>query len=410
MSDSLSLALQTPPQPTVAIPVSLDKVRAVVEQDMTVVSVEMPREPQVDGVVVVRGQLLRPSHEVFGKWLSTLNASGYTPMLHPSEDGDPKDVVVRIFKGIAVVQPSRIWINVLLFVLTVISTLYIGAEYAGATALPGPWWQQFSPPVLLMGLPFAATLLTILGAHEFGHYFAARYHKVAVTLPYFLPLPIGFGTLGAFIRMKQPVPDRRKLFDIGVAGPLAGLVVALPLLFFGIATSLVERPPAAAGLMLEGNSLLYLAAKFIVHGQILPNAVTGEDLMINQVAFAAWIGLLVTAINLIPVGQLDGGHTVFALFGENARYVNFAAVGMMAFFAIASLAPVQDLVPALESVGFMGWFLWLFLILFVIGVMHPPALDDVTRLDRRRRWLGYFVIFIFIITFVPVPIRFIFPG
>ena len=211
-------------------------------------------------------------------------------------------------------------------------------------------WEFISPGFLLNGLPFAATLLGILAAHEFGHYFAARYHKVAVTLPYFIPMPLTFGTLGAFIQLKEPVPDRRKLFDIGVAGPLAGLVLAVPLLFVGLYTS-VHGPAARRGrLHVEGNSIFYLAAKFLIFGQWLPNFATGQDVMMNQVCYAAWIGLLVTALNLLPVGQLDGGHTVFAMFGEKARYINRITVGMLAFFALASLPFVQQFVPLLSNV------------------------------------------------------------
>jgi membrane-associated protease RseP (regulator of RpoE activity) len=157
--------------------------------------------------------------------------------------------------------------------------------------------------------------------------------------------------------------------------------------------------------MLEGNSIFYYTAKLLVFGKWLPNFTTGEDVMMNQICYAAWIGLLVTALNLLPVGQLDGGHTVFAMFGEKARYVNRIAVGLLALFALASIGPVQRLLPALGSIAYGGWFIWLFLILFLIGVQHPPALDDVTRLDHRRWWIGVLVIIIFILIFVPVPMR-----
>jgi membrane-associated protease RseP (regulator of RpoE activity) len=312
---------------------------------------------------------------------------------------------VHIFDSVARKGESRVWINAVLFILTLLSTLFAGALYGGAIATVDSPWDLISPGFLLSGLPFAATLLSILAAHEFGHYFAARYHKVAVTLPYFIPMPLTFGTLGAFIQLKEPVPDRRKLFDIGVAGPLAGLVLAVPLLFYGLATSLVRVPEFTQGVLLEGNSILYFTAKLLVFGKVLPNPITGEDVFVNQVCFAAWIGLLVTALNLLPVGQLDGGHTVFAMFGEKARYINRIAVGILTVFALASLEPLQQLLPFLANVAYGGWFLWLFLILFLIGVQHPPALDDVTRLDRRRWWIGVLVIIIFILIFVPVPMR-----
>jgi membrane-associated protease RseP (regulator of RpoE activity) len=384
---------------------SVDELRSLIAADMAVESVEVPRDMEKEGVLVLRGRLLRPSHELFPRWLETLNARGYTPTLRPGLTDNPDDVVVRVLPGVAAKGTSRAWVNALLFVLTLLSTLFAGALYSDAVLDVRSPWDFISPPFLLSGLPFAATLLGILAAHEFGHYFAARYHKVAVTLPYFIPMPLTFGTLGAFIQLKEPVPDRRKLFDIGVAGPLAGLVLAVPLVFYGLATSPVRVPEFTQGAMVEGNSILYFAAKLLIFGKVLPNPLTGEDVIMNQVCFAAWIGLLVTALNLLPVGQLDGGHTVFAMFGEKARYINRITVGVLAFFAIASLAPVQRLLPVLGSVAYGGWFLWLFLILFLIGVQHPPALDDVTRLDRRRWWIGVLVIIIFILIFVPVPMR-----
>ena len=372
---------------------------------MAVESLEVPREAETEGVLILRGRLLRPSHELFPRWLATLNELGYTPTLRPGVTDNPEDVVVRVLPGVARKGKSRVWINAVLFVLTLISTLFAGALYTDAVLTLNSPWDFINPGFLLGGLPFAATLLGILGAHEFGHYFAARYHKVAVTLPYFIPMPLTFGTLGAFIQLKEPVPDRRKLFDIGVAGPLAGLVLAVPLLFYGLSTSVLGQLPAQGGYMLEGNSIFYYTAKLLVFGQGLPNFTTGADVMMNQVCYAAWIGLLVTALNLLPVGQLDGGHTVFAMFGEKARYINRVAVGILTLFALASIGPVQRLLPALGGVAYGGWFIWLFLILFLIGVQHPPALDDVTRLDRRRWWIGVLVIIIFILIFVPVPMR-----
>jgi len=382
------------------------QLRSIVETGMLVESVEIPRDPIKDGDVVFRGRLQRPSHEVFTRWLTACNAIGYTPMLrHIDEEADPNEVLVRLFKGVAVPGKPRVWINAVLFALTLVSTLFVGSLYGDNGLVIESPWDLLRPENLIKGLPFAATLLGILAAHEFGHYFAARYHKVAVTLPYFIPMPLTFGTLGAFIQLKEPVPDRRKLFDIGVAGPLAGLAVALPLLVVGLMTSPLGTLEPVPGAMLEGNSIVYYLGKWLAFGQPLPNWATGQDVFMNQVLYAAWIGLLVTALNLLPVGQLDGGHTVYALFGKKARYANLGTLAVMGLFALAGLPFVQELIPAAAAVGYTGWFLWLFLIMAVIGVDHPPALDDVTRLDRRRRWVGYAVIVIFILTFVPVPMR-----
>jgi membrane-associated protease RseP (regulator of RpoE activity) len=300
---------------------------------------------------------------------------------------------------------SRPIVNLVLFILTVISTLFVGSLYGGDLNGITQVSDLFLPQNIIKGWPFCFTLLGILVAHEFGHYFAARYHKVAVSLPFFIPLPVGFGTLGAFIRLKEPVPDRRKLFDIGVAGPLAGLVIAVPLLFLGLSTSPVDIPPVNANVQLEGNSILYYFAKIAVFGRPLPDLLTREDVFMNQVTFAAWIGLLVTALNLLPVGQLDGGHTVYALFGRYARYANWVTLAVMGLLAIAGIEQIQSFWPFLRNIGFAGWWLWLGLIIFVLGPYHPPALDDVTQLDGRRRLLGYFVILCFILTFVPTPFR-----
>jgi len=347
---------------------------------------------------------LRPSAELFPRWLRELNSRGYTPLLRPDPDGKADRVLLRIMKGVARREPTRAAVNIVLFVATVLSTLYVGMLIDG-TAQIATGWDLLNPANLITGLPFAAALLAILLAHEFGHYFAARYHKVAVTLPYFIPMPFGFGTLGAFIQLREPIADRRKLFDIGVAGPLAGLLLAIPLLFIGLSTATVEVAPPQPGSMFLGNSLLTHAAQYLTFGRILPDAATGEDVILNQVLFAAWIGLLVTALNLLPVGQLDGGHTVFALFGERARAINLITLVVMGVLAAASLEPVQQVLPWLANVGYSGWFIWILLILLMIGPFHPPALDDVTTLDPRRRLLGFVVILLFILTFVPVPVQ-----
>jgi membrane-associated protease RseP (regulator of RpoE activity) len=389
--------------------------RQVIGSDLAIESIQIPRNPRSEPLVL-RGLLQRPSVEVFGRWLADFNQRGYTPLLRPDaqshqRDAAGKPVVVEVMPGAVPRTPSRVWVNLLLFVLTVISTLFVGALYGDLAIDPSlsaeeALWQILTTPALLFsGWPFAATLLGILTAHEFGHYFAARYHKVAVTLPYFIPMPLTFGTMGAFIRLKEPVPDRRKLFDIGVAGPLAGLALAIPLLFIGLSTSPVQVPPSIDGAVLEGNSLLYYFAKLSIFGQPLPDPATGLDVMMNRVTFAAWIGLLVTALNLLPLGQLDGGHTVFALFGRRARIFNWLTMGGMLLLGLAGLPQLQATFPVLLNVGWTGWFFWLILINVLGGPFHPPALDDVTELDAKRRWLGYFVIFIFLITFVPVPLR-----
>ncbi|MCB0081166.1 MAG: site-2 protease family protein, partial [Caldilineaceae bacterium] len=259
-------------------------VRTLVADDMTIEAIQTTRD-QRQGSVVVHGRLRKPSYEVFSRWLVELNKRGYTPMLRPRRETlsevtghaspvDEDEVSLQILAGVAPKEASNPWINLVLFVITVVSTLWVGALSELPDVAQLDLGATLLPQNLIQGWPFALTLLGILTAHEFGHYFAARYHKVAVTLPYFIPMPLGFGTLGAFIRLKEPVPDRRKLFDIGVAGQLAGLVLAIPLLFIGLRYTPIGTVPAGQPYMLEGNSILYYAAKTFTFGRPLPDPVT----------------------------------------------------------------------------------------------------------------------------------------
>lgn len=296
---------------------------------------------------------------------------------------DEKRHVVMALKGRFRSRPRPVWPNILLLVLTVLSLLYVGAAQESGI-------QEESSITLWRGWPYAVSVILILGVHELGHYFAARHHGVSVTLPYFIPLPFGFfGTLGAFIQLREPMRNRKVLFDVGVAGPLAGLIVAVPILFIGLATSPVEPLPDET-YILEGNSLFYAAAKFVVFGKMLPNG--HEDVFINQLAKAGWTGLLVTALNLIPLGQLDGGHIVFTLLGKQARrlYAPILAVFILLSFFSST------------------WLIWALLLLF-LGRVYAMPLDMITPLDARRRWIGLALIVIFVLVFVPIPLQIVEP-
>jgi len=268
----------------------------------------------------------------------------------------------------------------------VLSLLFVGALQ------DTPLQEGESLPLssIWRGWPYALSVLLILGGHELGHYFAARFHGVHVTLPYFIPLPIGFfGTLGAFIQLREPVRNRKILFDVGVAGPLTGFVLAVPILFIGLATSNITPLPAD-GYILEGDSLFYGLAKFIVFGQVLPNG--HEDVFINQVAKAGWTGLFITGLNLIPVGQLDGGHVVSTLMGRRAQRLYL---------------PVLIVFLVLSFIN-SAWLLWTML-LFLMGRLYAMPLDTITPLDSRRRWLGYAAMLIFVLVFVPNPLQIVQP-
>ena len=357
-------------------------------------------EPPV-GLIEFTGQLTCPSDQAFTHIYKSFIELGYTPML-TTRDG--KEVVVAQH-GIVEATRSDPRINAVLLGLTIISTIVAGTLlYAETSALgrqllgrAGDPLQAMlivlrTPQLWLIGLPYAAALLSILGVHEMGHYVAARRHKADVTLPYFIPMPIGLGTMGAVIRLKSPIKNRRQLFDIGVAGPLAGLAVAVPLLIIGLATSpvvYIGRPLAGGQ---EGNSILYLLLKLITKGQILPGG--GYDVSINAIAFAGWFGLIVTMINLLPIGQLDGGHIIFSLFGRKQWQIAIVAQVLLLLGGLYLAFTTRELLNV--------WLLWAVLAQ-VFGLRHPPPLDDLTPLDRKRRFIGYATIVIFFLILTPLP-------
>ena len=275
----------------------------------------------------------------------------------------------------------RLWVNFVLFAATIVTTMAAGALQLGVNLLS-------HPELLYKGIPFSATLLLILSVHECAHYLSARQWGVQATLPYFIPMPTFIGTMGAFIKIRSPIPNRKALVDVGASGPLAGFVVAVVVSLIGLARSEVIRMPEAmeGGTLFLGNSLLFSFLSSTVIGQI-PE---GYDVMLNPVAFAGWIGLFVTAINLLPIGQLDGGHVIYALFGPRHRLIGKVAV--------VALLPMGIFWP--------GWFVWAFLLFMVLGMKHPPPYDMYQPLDPRRRLVGYVAIGVFLVSFTPVPFRF----
>lgn len=299
--------------------------------------------------------------------------------------------VVYVVEGRINPAPRPWWPNLALLIVTFFSVLMVGTIQAAGEASFGndTTIEQAIEADLIgnlwRGLPYAVSVLLILGAHELGHYFAARRHKVAVTLPYFLPFPFGaFGTFGAFIQLRQPIRNRKMLLDIGASGPLAGLIFAIPILFIGLATS--PRGPIPPQGMVEGNSILYGLAKIILFGEFLPNGQI--DVFVNQLAWAGWIGLFVTGLNLIPVGQLDGGHVIYSILGDRARVFYFPVIAGMAFITLLS----------------DGALLVMLLLLLFLGRAYATPLDNITRLDPRRRWVAIGTLVIFALVFVPVPL------
>ena len=329
-----------------------------------------------------RGQLTAPSDQAYERLAQRFGAIGYTPLLRKDDDR-MRDVVLAV-PGTLRKANQRLGVAALLFGLTLVSCLFAGAQMV--ERLTGVNWN------LLDGLPYALSLLAILGAHELGHYLTARRLGSPTSLPYFIPMPFGFGTLGAVINMVAPPRNRRHLLAIAVAGPLAGLAVAVPLLFIGLKLSHIEPLPVGPflngqGPLMEGNSVLYAAMKYAIFGRLLPS--NGQDVFVHQIAFAGWVGLLVTGLNLIPAGQLDGGHIVYALFGEKIANI-FLWTVLAVLVALAFL--------------WQGWIIWVVLIFF-LGRLRAEPLDDLTQLTSRQRVLAMAMILVFFLVFTPIPMR-----
>lgn len=374
-------------------------------------------DPDRDFLVRYRGRLRLDSQAAYDQISSLLRPFRLTPLFR-NERGQHAVILMR---GVVEPRPSNPVVNLALFLLTLLSVILAGAIYEYQGPAPDSAGQLIFALIgsLGRGIPFAASILAILLAHEFGHYLAGRYHKTAVTLPYFLPFPFSpFGTLGAFIQLKEPPKNKRVLLDIGIAGPLAGLVVAIPVLLLGLSLSRIDTIPftlpRGQGLTLEGNSILYLLAKYAVFGEWLPaprsfagasplvywiryfftgtpTPLGGRDVIIHSVAWAGWAGLLVTALNLIPAGQLDGGHLIYTLLGRRAR----------------GLLPIVLGVLFLLGFAWSGWWLWAALIFF-LGRVYAEPLDQITPLDPRRRAVALLGLAVFLLVFTPVPLRTLF--
>jgi membrane-associated protease RseP (regulator of RpoE activity) len=354
-----------------------------------------------------RGHILNnDSVSAYDQLAASVKPYGLTPLFR-LEKGEQ---VIYLVSSPPKQKPANPWVNVILFVLTVFSVMLAGATPEGP--LPSDPGGQILAMLrsIFTGWPFALAMLGILVAHEFGHYLVSRYHKTPATLPYFIPFPFSpLGTMGAAILMKGVPKNKRILFDIGVAGPLAGMLIAIPVLLLGLYMSSLSTIEPSPNSFIEGNSLMYLFAKYAVFGKFLPepasfggmppflywiryfftgqpSPIGGTDVFIHPVAFAGWAGLLVTALNLVPAGTLDGGHVVYSLFGEKARKAFPYLIGIMAVL------------------GFFwsGWWLWAFM-LFWLGRVNAETLDQITPLDPKRRLVALLVIVLFVLVFTPVP-------
>lgn len=286
----------------------------------------------------------------------------------------------------------RYWLHILLLVLTLVSTTAMGSRLAENFRFNRPafdlehdlaifthMWSD--PSILQRGLPFSATLLFILLAHELGHYLTCRYYRVDASLPYFIPAPTFIGTLGAFIRIRSPFFSRRVLFDVGIAGPLAGFVALLPFLAIGLAYSKV-----IPGIAQQGDLVFGVPPVLRVLEMVIFPGVAASDIYLHPVARAAWVGVFATALNLLPIGQLDGGHIVYSFVGENYTWLSRVAV------------------LALIPLGFLWWGWWMWAVLLFIFGMRHPAVFDSAGMNRGRRQLGWIALLVFLLSFTAAPL------
>ena len=283
-------------------------------------------------------------------------------------------VILRIPK-----IPRVHWI---LFLLTVFTTLLAGAIMEGAQILDNPL-------DLIKGMPFSFTLMFILGTHEFGHYYYAQKHKVDASLPFFIPAPpflFLIGTFGAFIKIKSPIYRKDALLQIGAAGPIAGFIIAVPALILGLFLSDIVEKSDIQGALILGDSILMKILTWVTH----PDLMESQDIMLHPIAFAGWIGLLVTMLNLLPIGQLDGGHVAYAMLGEKQKLI-----GQAAFILLVPLSFLS-----------INWLVWgLLLLLLMRTVKHPPIQDIHIPLSESDKRIGYICLLIFILCFIPAPFK-----
>ena len=320
---------------------------------------------------------------LFDELCKLLSQKGYITFLRHERGEDIIYVTKKAFR-----KEKSIWINIILLIATIITTMITGSLlHIGVSDLQSLEyaWSVLYPENLLFGtIYFSFPLLSILFIHEMGHYFTSKKHGIHTSLPFFLPIPpivpgFNIGTFGALISSHDPMPNKKALFDVGISGPLAGFIVAIPVTIIGLITSdFVSVDSIITGETILGSSLLFelLSSIFVT----IPE---GFALTLNPIAFAGWIGLLITSINLLPAGQLDGGHIFRAIFGDKQKYAGWIAVFIMIF---------------------TGWIFFAFIIILLIGMNHPPPLNDEGSLDFKRKILFVVAVSILILCFIPYPI------
>lgn len=326
-------------------------------------------------ITKVVGTIHLPIEKTIGEIKEYFSSTDYTPLF--GKEKSRHVVQFGIFRKVE--DTPKYWLNIVLFVATILSTILAGSFNSG-----GDPFKNFAD--ILLGIPFSFSIMAILTCHELGHYFVSRKAGMITTLPYFIPVPFHFlGTFGAVIRMKSLVPSRRTLLRVGMAGPIAGFLVALPITIIGIALSKVNIAPEAGGYLKLGDSLLFYLLAKIIH----PNIPAGADIFLHPMAFAGWIGFLVTSMNLIPIGQLDGGHVAYSVLLQKRRYLYVPIIiGLVALGLL-----------------WLGWYFW-GLLAFFLARRDPVIQDTLTPLTKREKLYALFPLIILILTFIPQPFTF----
>uniref|UniRef100_A0A7C6AHB7 Site-2 protease family protein n=1 Tax=candidate division WOR-3 bacterium TaxID=2052148 RepID=A0A7C6AHB7_UNCW3 len=331
-------------------------------------------ENSVNGVqyIVFYGRINEPLEQTIKEIKDFCAQYDYTPLF--SQEGKYHKVTLGIFPRF--VDKPKIWLNILLFVATVFTTLLAGALNSGGNPL-----KNFSD--IWMGIPFSFSLMAILTCHELGHYFVSKKYGLVTSLPYFIPVPFHFlGTFGAIIRMKSIVPSRKALLRIGMAGPISGFLVAFIVSIIGIMLSEVRPAPGTGAYLRLGDSLLFFILGKIIH----PSIPEGMDIFLHPMAFAGWIGFLVTSMNLIPIGQLDGGHIAYSILLKNQKKLYIPVILLLIGFGIL----------------WQGWIIW-GLLAFILARREPLIQDGLTPLSKREKLYALIALLVLILTFIPQP-------
>ncbi|MCX7995118.1 MAG: site-2 protease family protein [candidate division WOR-3 bacterium] len=322
--------------------------------------------------LIAYGRLYEPVEKTIEEIKAFCKEYGYIPFF--SQEGIYHKVMLGPMPE--VVDKPRIWLNVLLFVATIFTTLLAGSFNSGGNPL-----ENFSD--ITLGIPFSFSIMAILTFHELGHYFVSKKYGLVTSLPYFIPVPFHFlGTFGAIIRMKSIVPSRRALLRIGMAGPFSGFLIALLVSIFGLGLSEVRPAPATGNYLRLGDSLLFYILARIIH-PVIPE---GSDIFLHPMAFAGWIGFLVTSMNLMPIGQLDGGHIAYSVLLKNQKKLYLPVMICLIGFGIL----------------WQGWIIW-GLLAFILARREPLIQDAITPLSRKEKIYAIIALLILVLTFIPQP-------